>query len=189
MYLSCSRTRSPKTWQVAGSLRLLWALLQPQRPLLSTKLGFHRTVMAPTAVKLYMWVSTSFPHLGTFLQRIRLRTLQERKDHDHQRGPSLMIFALSFPVFSKILAFLAFFLFFPFGCTAHRILIPQPGTEPVFLAAKAWSLNHWTTREFPTGFLSLIFKALIKWVSPTFLPDSTSSPALTFKLLAPSSDT
>ena len=81
--LSCSRTRSPKTWQVAGSLCLPWALLQPQRPLPSTKLGFHRTVMAPTSVKLYMWVSTSFPHLGTFLQRIRLSILREKAMAPH----------------------------------------------------------------------------------------------------------
>ena len=32
---------------------------------------------------------------------------------------------------------------------ACRILVPQPGTEPVPPAVKAQSLNHWTARELP----------------------------------------
>ena len=39
--------------------------------------------------------------------------------------------------------------FFFFFCTAYGILVPQPGIEPGPSAVKAWSLNHWTTREFP----------------------------------------
>ena len=30
------------------------------------------------------------------------------------------------------------------------ILVPQPGTEPMFPTLEAQSLNHWTTREVPT---------------------------------------
>ena len=37
-----------------------------------------------------------------------------------------------------------------------RILVPQPRTELVSLAVKAWSSNHWTAREFPN--LKFIFK-------------------------------
>ena len=37
-----------------------------------------------------------------------------------------------------------------------RILVPQPRTELVPLAVKAWSSNHWTAREFPN--LKFIFK-------------------------------
>ena len=28
---------------------------------------------------------------------------------------------------------------------------PQPGIKPVPSAVEAWSLNHWTTREFPSS--------------------------------------
>ena len=34
------------------------------------------------------------------------------------------------------------------GC---RILVPQPGIEPMPPTVKAWSPNHWTPREFPQG--------------------------------------
>ena len=37
---------------------------------------------------------------------------------------------------------------------APRISVPWPGIEPLPLAVEAWSLNHWTTRKFPTCFLS-----------------------------------
>ena len=34
-------------------------------------------------------------------------------------------------------------------CKACRILFPWPGIEPGPSAMEAWSLNHWTAREFP----------------------------------------
>ena len=45
-----------------------------------------------------------------------------------------------------------FFFFWPCH-EACRVLVPQPGTEPVFLALKAPSPNHWTVREFPMNTL------------------------------------
>ena len=36
---------------------------------------------------------------------------------------------------------------------AYEILVPQPGIEPAPPEVEAWSLNHWTAREVPTGFL------------------------------------
>ena len=33
---------------------------------------------------------------------------------------------------------------------AFGILTPQPGSEPMPLAMKVWSPNHWITREFPS---------------------------------------
>ena len=43
------------------------------------------------------------------------------------------------------------------SCAACRILVPQPGIEPVPPAVEARSLNHWTAREVPIGlFLQLI---------------------------------
>ena len=42
---------------------------------------------------------------------------------------------------------------------ASIILVPWPGTEPVPLAVKAQSSNHWTTRELPAS-LSYIFNML-----------------------------
>ena len=67
-------------------------------------------------------------------------------------------------------------------CMARGILVPQPGIEPVPAAVKAWSLNHWTTREVLNGtfkeFLtSLIYKSLFWWIEPlvsylkTFCPN------------------
>ena len=35
------------------------------------------------------------------------------------------------------------------GCTACRILVPQPGIKSRPLAVKMWSPIHWTTMEFP----------------------------------------
>ena len=41
-----------------------------------------------------------------------------------------------------------FFFFLPHHM-ACGILVPQPGVEPGPSAVRAWSLNHWTAREFP----------------------------------------
>ena len=32
---------------------------------------------------------------------------------------------------------------------ACKMLVPQPGMEPMPPAVEMWSLNHWTTREVP----------------------------------------
>ena len=42
-----------------------------------------------------------------------------------------------------------FFFFFLFGLAACGILVPRPGIEPVLLAVKVRSPNHWTARELP----------------------------------------
>ena len=42
-----------------------------------------------------------------------------------------------------------FFWFFFFGHTTRHAELPPPGIEPVPAAVEMWSLNHWTTREFP----------------------------------------
>ena len=34
---------------------------------------------------------------------------------------------------------------------AYGILVPQPGLKPTPSTLEAWSRNHWTTREVPTG--------------------------------------
>ena len=48
----------------------------------------------------------------------------------------------------------SFFYSWP-RCTACGILLPWPGIEPMPPAVEAWSLNHWTTTEFPgQSFLS-----------------------------------
>ena len=51
----------------------------------------------------------------------------------------------SFFFFFKVFIFI---LFWP-RSIACGILVPRPGFEPVSPALKAWSLNHWTTREGP----------------------------------------
>ena len=49
-----------------------------------------------------------------------------------------------------------FFFFWPLPA-ACKIFAPQPGVEPESPAVEAWSPNHWTTREFPSSFFTLIF--------------------------------
>ena len=39
--------------------------------------------------------------------------------------------------------------------TTWRVLVPQPGIEPVSLAVEAQSPNHWTTKEFLFLFVCL----------------------------------
>ena len=57
------------------------------------------------------------------------------------------------------------FLFVWQHFTACRILVPQPGIEPVPLAVEARSLNHWTTREFPgTEFQFGMMKKFQRWM-------------------------
>ena len=46
-----------------------------------------------------------------------------------------------------------FFNFFWLCCAAWGIVVPRPGIEPMSLAVKAWSLNHWTSKDIPTYFL------------------------------------
>ena len=42
-----------------------------------------------------------------------------------------------------------FFFFFWLHHTTCRILVPRPRIEPGLPTVEAWSLNHWSTREFP----------------------------------------
>ena len=46
------------------------------------------------------------------------------------------------------------FFFWP-QHVACRILVPQPGIEPMPPAMEAWSPNHWTAREVPRCVLSV----------------------------------
>ena len=53
-----------------------------------------------------------------------------------------------------------------FGCTACRILVPRPGIKPTPPALKAWSLDHWTTREVPTLDIFNVSSHLVATFSP-----------------------
>ena len=46
-------------------------------------------------------------------------------------------------------SFFFFFFFFWLRFAPHGILVLRPGIEPGPPAVKAWSANHWTTRESP----------------------------------------
>ena len=59
-------------------------------------------------------------------------------------------------------------LFLFFGCMSCGILVPSPGTEPVPCAVEVQSLNHWTSREIPSGLLKC-------WVCLQLPLPSTSS--------------
>ena len=54
-----------------------------------------------------------------------------------------------------------------------EILVPQPGIKPVPLPEKAWSPNHWTTRELPSLSLSLYFGSFLFWRSRENKPNSS----------------
>ena len=58
-----------------------------------------------------------------------------------------------FCTFKKILTLeqlvLGFFFSFRSPCAACKILVPQPGIEPLSPAVEAQSLNRWTAREVP----------------------------------------
>ena len=50
------------------------------------------------------------------------------------------------------------------------ILVLQPGIEPVLLAVKAQSPNHWATREFLCQtflYESFVSEVLHPWIQPT----------------------
>ena len=49
--------------------------------------------------------------------------------------------------------FYPFFFFYWLYCMACRILTPYPGIKPMPPEVEAWSLNHWTAREFPPSAL------------------------------------
>ena len=68
-----------------------------------------------------------------------------------------------------------FFLFYHFlgglHHTACRILVSQPGIEPVPPAVEVWSLNHWTAREVPC-FSFFFFFFLLAYGLLNFLNNS-----------------
>ena len=60
---------------------------------------------------------------------------------------------------------LLIYIFFSRSCrTACRILVPWPGIEPWPSVMRAWSPNHWTTREFPRDLIN-IFEWINKWTN------------------------
>ena len=61
---------------------------------------------------------------------------------------------------SNSLSMNSFLFFWPF-CTAHRILVPQPGVEPGPPVVKAWILNHWTAMEVLILLLYFIYAIIL----------------------------
>ena len=62
--------------------------------------------------------------------------------------------APDFRLFTTVIMPPSFFFFNFFG---GQILVPQSGIEPIPLAVKTWSPNHWTTKEVPnTSHFNLI---------------------------------
>ena len=74
--------------------------------------------------------------------------------------PSFHVVITHWAPFADLFAYLAplggefFFYFFSLYHSACRILVPQPGMEPTTPVVKAWSLNHWTARDVPGGWIS-----------------------------------
>ena len=59
----------------------------------------------------------------------------------------LYLFTFKAKIPHDVYIYVFFFLSYYFGVSACRILVPQPGIEPMPLAMKAQSLNHWTARQ------------------------------------------
>ena len=86
-------------------------------------------------------------------------------------------------IFSHIIQFssILFFIFWP-CCAAYRILVPQPGVEPVPCELGVQSLNHWTSQKVtPVIFdlFSLIFQAQTIYILSTFHPLESCTDILT----------
>ena len=65
----------------------------------------------------------------------------------------------------KNIALNIIYLFLIWPCHgAYGILVPRPRIEPVTSSVKAWSPNHWTSREFPKYYFS--FFILLMLISP-----------------------
>ena len=61
------------------------------------------------------------------------------------------------------LVFLACCFIFLGGGACHMacgVLVPHGGTEPMPSAVKAWSPDHWATRDVPALFLYICYKRL-----------------------------
>ena len=67
--------------------------------------------------------------------------------------------------------------FFCLHHTACGILVPQQGIEPRPSALKAWSPNHWTTREFPQNCCCLVIQSC-----PTLWPYGLQKAYLSFTI-------
>ena len=63
----------------------------------------------------------------------------------------------------EILNVVVLYLFIWPQHAACGILLPRPGIEPQPSAVKAWSPNHWTTREFPVCCFTYFFKDLLTY--------------------------
>ena len=53
----------------------------------------------------------------------------------------------------KPISYISFFFFLWQHHSAWGILVPWPGIKPMPPEVEAWSLNHWTAREFPPSAL------------------------------------
>ena len=65
--------------------------------------------------------------------------------------------------------FVLFIFIFWLCPTACGILVSWPGTEPVSPALEAWSLNHWTAREFPKTFIILPQEEFVAYIEGNLL--------------------
>ena len=68
---------------------------------------------------------------------------------------------IQFPDVVLILRMFAFFFWLHCVSMACQILVLWPGIEPVSSAVKAWSPNHWTTKEFPRDVHLIIIHQVI----------------------------
>ena len=130
----------------------------------------------------------SSPKIGKFISS----TLGNSYSFPNSQGPPSfnyntffvylwLSFSLSLFPSAFILAqsFHPFFFFFFFCCSLWclvGILVPWPGIEPATSAVRAWSPNHWTSREFPSlSILKQRKNALHLTSPPLLLPSQLSS--------------
>ena len=66
-----------------------------------------------------------------------------------------------------VCVFLRQYFIFWLHHTACRILVPQPGIEPMALAVEARSLSHWTTRKVQDNILDSIYQQILSPMTQT----------------------
>ena len=128
-------------------LNIIVCIYQPQTP--SASLSLLPSTLATTSL-ISMSVSLFLFHRLVHLCHI----LDSIYKWYHRVFVFLFLTSLSMIISSciRVVAngIIFFFSFFSWPCLAACwILVPWPGIKPAPPAVKAWSLNHWTTRELP----------------------------------------
>ena len=65
-------------------------------------------------------------------------------------------------------------LHFISDCTTQHALVPQPGIKPKAIAKKAWSVSHWTSKEFLGNLLKSLHNLKMSIIETVFSKECKS---------------